>query len=518
MSVSRRGFVRAAVGASIVAPGLAACGGKLKASPAAVSFDHGVASGDPLQDKVIIWTRISTTAPQVEVIWQVATDAQFEQTIASGSLLTDASRDFTIKVDVTGLASGSGYFYRFTCEQQVSATGRTQTLPDGSPEHYSLAVVSCSNLPQGYFNAYRCIAQRDDVDVVLHLGDYIYEYANSGYGDGRALGRVPRPDRECVTLDDYRQRYACYREDQDLAAVHARHPFIVVWDDHEFANNAWLKGAQNHDATEGDWGPRRAAASQAYFEWLPIREAVSDRQQRIYRSFQVGDLFDLIMLDTRSIGRDQQLAPEQVEQMADSQRSLLGTTQEYWLAGELAASKQNDTLWRVLGQQVVMSQVFNAEGKMANTDFWDGYPACRGRIYDQLQQQKIQNNVVLTGDVHSSWANELAVNPFDPSGYDAGTSAGCLGVEFVTPAVTSPLMPTQAAGDKMASQLTQSHPHIKYADMWHRGFLLVDISRTEVVANWYHLDTIAQPSTNATLAKRFATLLNQPGLKELPLA
>ena len=310
MSVSRRSFFRAAVGATVMAPALTACVAGSQDLAAEVAFDHGVASGDPLQDRVIIWTRVNTSAETVTVSWQMATDADFSNVISSGTLLTDAKRDHTVKVDVTGLQSDSAYYYRFSCQNSDSIVGRTKTLPDGSPEQYSLAVVSCSNFPYGFFNAYQCVAQRDDVDVVLHLGDYIYEYANGKYGDGNLLGRVPRPDRETVQLEDYRERYACYREDEDLMAVHARHPFIVVWDDHEFANNTWVKGAENHDSNEGDWNAQRAAATQAYFEWMPIRKSVSDRQQRIYRSFQFGDLFDLIMLDTRSVGRDQQLDRE----------------------------------------------------------------------------------------------------------------------------------------------------------------------------------------------------------------
>jgi len=412
MSVSRRNFVRAAIGTGIAAPSLVTAG--TQQSKPEGQFLHGVASGDPLQDRVIIWTRVSTSAASAEVSWQFSVTPNFEQLIASGTLLTDASRDYTVKVDVTGLSSDTHYYYLFMCDGQVSMTGRTRTLPAGKPEEFALAVVSCSNLPQGYFNVYRAVANRDDVDVVLHLGDYIYEYANGEYGDGTALGRLPRPLTECLQLDDYRQRYACYREDEDLMAVHARHPFILVWDDHEFANNAWLKGAENHSDDEGAWPARRDAAIQAYFEWLPIRETVSDRQRRIYRSFQVGDLFDLIMLDTRMIGRTEQIDTELGEDLARPGQDLLGTQQAHWLRGELDASAQSNTLWRVLGQQVIMAQVFNAEGQVLNTDFWDGYPASRQQLLAQLRQHSIGNNVILTGDAHSSWASDIAENPFDP--------------------------------------------------------------------------------------------------------
>jgi len=515
MTVSRRRFITAAAGATVVAPGLVACAGSGTEPAARSEFVHGVASGDPLQDRVIIWTRVSTSAATAEVSWQLASDRQFDQLVASGTLITEASRDYTVKVDVTGLHSDTIYFYRFSSQSAVSMIGSTRTLPEGKPESFSLGVVSCSNYPVGYFNVYRALAERDDIDVVLHLGDYIYEYANKQYGDGTALGRIPKPDRECIELDDYRQRYGCYRSDEDLIAVHARHPFILVWDDHEFANNAWIKGAENHSEDEGSWAHRRAAATKAYFEWMPVREAVSDRQNRLYRSFHVGDLFDLIMLDTRIIGRDQQL--EKGRDWSDENRSLLGVQQEHWLQGELSASFESKTLWRVLGQQVVMAQVMGADGKSLSSDFWDGYPASRQRLLAQLQQQGNSNNVVLTGDVHSSWASDICPSPFVPSGeqaYDSATGKGALAVEFVTPGVTSPGLKIKEEADESAARIVQSHPHIKYVDLFQRGYMVVQIDRQKVSNSWYHVDTISERSNAQRLAKQFHLQLNKPGLVE----
>lgn len=516
MAVSRRKFVSGALSASVVAPVLGGCSTESIKSASISHFSHGVASGDPLQDRVIIWTRVTTPASSVEVSWQVAKDENFDQLVASGAMLTDAGRDYTVKVDVVGLQSGSGYYYRFLCDSQISTMGRTRTLPGGTPEKFGLATVSCSNFPAGYFNVYHHLARRDDVDVVLHLGDYIYEYANGVYGDGTPLGRIPRPDKECTVISDYRQRYACYREDRDLQAVHARHPFILVWDDHEFANNAWIKGAENHSETEGSWDDRRADATKAYFEWMPVRENVSDRQQRIYRSFHVGDLFDLIMLDTRVIGRDEQIDEAHKGDLGNAERSLLGTQQEYWLAGEVSASKQHQTLWRVFGQQVVMAPVMGGDGEVLNTDAWDGYPASRQRFLAQLKNENIANNVVLTGDVHSSWANDVAENPFDPNSYNPETGEGALAVEFVTPAVSSPSpISPQEKAEQTARDLIAAHPHIKYVDLFQRGYMVLDINRNSVTNNWYHLDTVLSRPGSEYLAKQYRVLLNKPGLSEV---
>ncbi|MGB1142637.1 MAG: alkaline phosphatase D family protein, partial [Halioglobus sp.] len=285
------------------------------AGPATTSgqFLHGIASGDPLSDRVILWTRITPDEEGVAgLAWEVASDAQFTDVVASGSGTTDASVDYTAKVDVTDLEPGAHYYYRFTSGDNVSAVGSTRTLPVGQVAAASFAVVSCSNYPAGFFHVYREVANQE-LDAVLHLGDYIYEYAADGYASERAeeFGRVSDPETEIVSLSDYRRRYAQYRTDNDLQAAHAAHPFIVVWDDHEItnhesANNPWTEGAQNHQPeTEGSFEDRKAAAVQAWYEWLPVRPP-SAQQDIIYRHFNYGDLLDLFMLDTRLIGRDEQ--------------------------------------------------------------------------------------------------------------------------------------------------------------------------------------------------------------------
>lgn len=279
-----------------------------------ISFDYGVASGDPLQNAVILWTHVTPLDEDdrlepIPVRWVVADDADLEDIVAEGEVSASAAADFTVKVDAKGLAPGQSYYYGFSVGNRNSPTGQTKTLPGSKTERVRLAVVSCSNYPAGYFNVYRAIAQRSDIDTVVHLGDYFYEYGADGFGSetGKALGRVSDPTHEIVSLDDYRTRHAQYRSDPDLQEMTARHPMIAVWDDHETANNSYKQGAQNHDESEGDWSERKAAAIRAYHEWLPIRAPDPKQLERTYRSFQYGDLATLIMLDTRLIGRDKQI-------------------------------------------------------------------------------------------------------------------------------------------------------------------------------------------------------------------
>lgn len=282
------------------------------AAQTAATFTHGVASGDPLQDRVILWTRVvpDSLTKRLTVDWQVASDEMFERVLASGKAHASIKSDFTVKVDASGLQAGQKYYYRFMAAGVTSMTGRTRTLPEGTTTGFSMAAVSCSNYPQGFFHVYREVANAD-VAVVLHLGDYIYEYPAGTYSNDYAtdtLGRVVAPKGEIIALEDYRTRYGLYRADPDLQAVHAAHPFICVWDDHEIANDTWKTGAQNHNEGEGDFNKRKAAALQAYHEWLPIRDNADGDMEKIYRSFEIGDLASVIMLDTRIVGRTEPLS------------------------------------------------------------------------------------------------------------------------------------------------------------------------------------------------------------------
>lgn len=466
-----------------------------------VAFDHGVASGDPLTDRVVLWTRVTVDVP-VAVAWHVAEDERFFRIVREGEVATDESRDHTVKVDVDGLQPDRAYYFRFVVGDQHSPTGRTRTLPSGSPESVTLAVASCANLPWGQFNVYRAIAARDDVFAMVHLGDYLYEYANGVYGDGTSTGRLPDPpDRECVTLDDYRRRHACYKRDAGLQAVHARHPCIAVWDDHELTNDAWRDGGQNHDDDEGTWAARRRAAVTAWREWMPVRDGTMT--DAIHRGFRFGDLVDLMMLDTRLVGRDEQIDRKQVlsefpeasqaakAELAAAGRQLLGAAQEEWLFDRLRDAKKRGVAWRVLGQQVLLGQLMRPDGVPPNLDAWDGYPAARDRLFAHLEQHGLRDVVALTGDIHSSWAIEVGRDPF------AGGSP--LLVELVTPAVTSP--PPRSFFD--VAEILGSHPHIRWIDMEHRGYLAVRFESTRATATWHLTADIDREHGDVPAARTF---------------
>jgi alkaline phosphatase D len=469
-------------------------------------FRHGVASGDPLSDRVILWTRVTpkSTTGSTPVAWTIARDPRFAQVVSKGEFQTGAARDFTVKVDVTGLQPATAYYYRFDSLGERSAIGRTRTLPQAGVSRIRLGIASCSNLPQGYFNAYACLAARADLDAVLHLGDYIYEYANEQYGDGTRFGRIPAPNKEMVALQDYRERHAQYKADPDSQEVHRQHPFIVTWDDHEFTNNTWRGGAQNHDAAEGDWMTRRNAAQQAYYEWMPIREDAQTLQSRIYRSFRLGNMATLYMLDTRLVGRDQEAPREDTTTIELPNRQLLGADQEAWLAEQVVTSVRNQSRWNLFGQQVMFAPQTEKGVRASNPDSWDGYRAARGRVFDMLERAKVDNLCVLTGDVHSSWAYDLPRQPF--GGYDKATGKGSAGVEFVGTSVTSPSnLGRGPEGPKQLADTMAARPHLHYVDGRYRGYFVVDMTRERLQADFYALATVEERSTKERFEKGFIT-------------
>ncbi len=534
MSLSRRDFMKV-VSSTAVATGLIGCGSDDNES-VAVSFEHGVASGDPTQTQVIIWTRVTTAASYVDVSWQVASDMEFSNVVQSGVFTTDTGRDFTVKVDVQNLNANSQYYYRFIVGEMMSEVGQTQTLPEDGVEKASMAVVSCANYPAGYFHVYREILNQHEqspFDVVLHLGDYIYEYGAGGYAseDAAALGREPSKGTECITLDDYRKRYAQYRQDADLQALHAKLPMIAVWDDHELANDTWKNGAENHQDDEGSFIDRRAAAAAAWTEWLPVRENTFSNML-IYRQFSFGNLVNLMMLDTRLVGRDKPLdyfslsAPTMeaigglVVQSRSADRELLGTEQLAWLMNEF---NTHDAKWNVLGQQVLMSrmelpssvmtamfQLFTSTeekkteallavntaitGYLAdpsadpislpyNLDAWDGYYVEREKVY-QLAKASSGNFVCLAGDTHNAWASELKDVSNNP-----------IGVEFATSSVSSPGLEEYLALDPVAiAQMEYTLPHLvselQWADIKQRGFMRVTFTADAAQSTWYLVSTI----------------------------
>ncbi|MCX7651787.1 MAG: alkaline phosphatase D family protein [Bacteroidia bacterium] len=461
-------------------------------------FLHGVASGDPLTDRVILWTRV--TPPQnwtgdVSVNWEVAEDPYFTQIVASGSFSTNADRDYTVKVDATGLQPGRWYYYRFKALNATSPTGRTRTLPSGSSTRLRIAVVSCADYQNGFYNAYENITLRNDIDLVVHLGDYIYEY-----GPSQGVARPAEPPREILTLEDYRIRYSHYRLDSSLQWLHQNYPMIAVWDDHELANDAWTSGAENHSpSSEGSFTARRAAMLRAYHEWIPFRMPDPSDSLRIWRKFEWGDLASLIMLDTRHYGRDQQM-PSGLINVNDAtlnnpNRALLGTVQRNWLYSQL---KSAPTTWKLIGQQVMVAplrvNVF-ANSFIVNADQWDGYPAERRRLMDTIIQNNIANVVILTGDIHTSWGNDL---PFGPGTYNSTTGAGSTAVEFVTPSITS-ANASFLGNFNNVSVVQSQNPHIKYADLTRHGYVLIDITPQKVQGDWYYANTISQPIPGETL-------------------
>ncbi|EGR0903116.1 alkaline phosphatase D family protein [Vibrio parahaemolyticus] len=542
MSLSRRDFMKV-VSSTAVATGLIGCGSDDNES-VAVSFEHGVASGDPTQTQVIIWTRVTTAASYVDVSWQVASDMEFSNVVQSGVFTTDTGRDFTVKVDVQNLNANSQYYYRFIVGEMMSEVGQTQTLPEDGVEKASMAVVSCANYPAGYFHVYREILNQHEqspFDVVLHLGDYIYEYGAGGYAseDAAALGREPSKGTECITLDDYRKRYAQYRQDADLQALHAKLPMIAVWDDHELANDTWKNGAENHQDDEGSFIDRRAAAAAAWTEWLPVRENTFSNML-IYRQFSFGNLVNLMMLDTRLVGRDKPLdyfslsAPTMeaigglVAQSRSADRELLGTEQLAWLMNEF---NTHDAKWNVLGQQVLMSrmelpssvmtamfQLFTSTeekkteallavntaitGYLAdpsadpislpyNLDAWDGYYVEREKVY-QLAKASSGNFVCLAGDTHNAWASELKDVSNNP-----------IGVEFATSSVSSPGLEEYLALDPVAiAQMEYTLPHLvselKWADIKQRGFMRVTFTAEAAQSTWYLVSTIKDKKYQVT--------------------
>lgn len=478
----------------------------------AQTFAHGIASGDPLADRVILWTRVTTSDPSpVAVRWIIATDAALTTIVTRGEATASPDSDYTVKVDATGLSAGTTYYYAFAAAGKGrSITGRTRTLPSGDVARIRLATTSCANYNNGYFNAYARIADRSDLDVWIHLGDYIYEYADGVYGE-IAAQRPLVPANETVTLEDYRKRYAHYRSDPDLQEVHRQHPLIAVWDDHEIANDAYKGGAENHQPEEGDWEARKKAATRAFLEWLPIRVSGDVLPPKIYRAFSFGNLFDLIMLDTRLVGRDKPVgdtnpvsgSPDKgtPEQWADPTREILGQEQEAWLKGQLSDSKARGTTWRFLGNQIIFSPTKDPrDGKIVGTDFWDGYQATRTRIIEHLKTNAIDNLVILTGDIHTSWALDV---PADVATYDPATGSGSIGVEIVGPAVTSKGLDGDPLAESAPILLQGSNPHLKFNEVTRKGYVVVDVTKAKVQAEWYFVNDFRTRSGGEALGVAF---------------
>ncbi|MES2883403.1 MAG: alkaline phosphatase D family protein [Pseudomonadota bacterium] len=458
-------------------------------APVSAAFQHGVASGDPTQDKVVLWTRITQTpAATANVDWLIAKDPALTQIVAQGTASAAAARDYIVKVDVSGLAPGTSYYYRFLLPDGGSPIGRTRTLPTGNVEKLRIALVTCSQ-SGSVFNAYQRVAERADLDLVLHLGDYVYADTD-------------------VTLDQYRTRHKNYKADNaELRELHRQHPMVVIWDDHETCNDAYATGAPPPNPAVGPlWNVRKSTATQVFFEHLPIRDN-ADGSRRIYRDFSAGDLADLFMLDGRLEGRSEQVSGETDAARSDATRTMLGLEQEAWIADKLRGSKAT---WKLIGNQTMIGHLneVTATGAKTNNwmDQWDGYPPARQRFYDVLKGSattpKVNNAIVCTGDWHNSFIMDL---PEDPqTTYDGATGAGSLAVEFVTPSITS--------GFFGVSDLAPHSPHIKHHDDSKHGYILLDITPARVVGEMWVVDTISAVSRNESL---FVAFENRAGENHL---
>jgi alkaline phosphatase D len=494
---SRRRWLEG-IAAAGVAP-LSACDGpRVPFDAEPVRFDHGVASGDPTPDSVILWTRVTTgAADDVELALEIGEDPNLTRLTRRASAVALADRDHTAKTELRELEAATSYYYRFRAGRALSPIGRFRTTERAELARLRLAVVSCSSFAHGYFHAYREIAARPDLDAVVHLGDYIYESGSGTFGSERELD----PDHECVSLDDYRRRYRHYRADPDLLELHRQHTVIAVWDDHEVANDAWVGGSPNHDPErEGDWLARRAAAMRAYHEWMPVREA---RDGRLQRAVSFGTLADLVLIDTRHWGRSEPVANPDEAALGDADRSILGADQEAWLTEQLGASR---AAWKLIGNQVMMTQL----SILYNADAWDGYPASRRRLLSFIGEREIAGVVVLTGDIHMSWASELALDPEDQESYDPETSEGAVAVEFTTPAVTSPGLTEEAA--ELAEPVVLEAPHVRYAELSSRGYLLIDVDADRLLAEYYHFERVDRRTATSRLASVWRVAPNRARL------
>ncbi|WIM70199.1 alkaline phosphatase D family protein [Corynebacterium suedekumii] len=535
--LSRRRFLQStALAGTAVAAGTT----RVQAATVPLPFLHGVASGDPLPTSVVLWTRITPDADALpgsglgaatRVRWEVGIDAAFHHVVSSGEVRTDAASDHTIHVDPFDLEPDMVYFYRFTVLDgphagSQSPTGRTRTAPafDSSPEQLTAAVASCANWESGYFSAYADMATRGragELDLVVFLGDYIYEYGRGEYVGKNGAVRPHEPAHEIITLQDYRIRHGHYRTDPDLQAAHAALPWVLIWDDHETADNSWREGAENHDpATEGAWLSRRDAALQAYLEWLPVRTASPSAGGHLYRSFRFGDLAELMMLDLRSY-RDQPAAwsPTALADFNDPARTMMGSEQFEWLRRTIDTSPAH---WTVIGSSVMFSPTNllplqqnpqtssvaeflgarTAAGIPMNPDQWDGFAADRGRLLELLRVSG-RPALFLTGDIHSEWA------------HDVWAGDQLIGVELVCTSISAPnvdeilKLPADNAISHLAEALVREvNPHIRHVDLDAHGYSIARLRRDGVEMRWLRTVDVVVPGTGVETAIGLAW---QPG-------
>jgi alkaline phosphatase D len=493
-------------------------------------FQHGIASGDPLQDRVLLWTRITTSKKgDVDVTWEISTDPDFKGVLGSGELLATADKDHTVSVDADGLLPGTHYYYRFHALGETSPTGRTKILPGPEVTHIRFAQASCAKFNAGFFNAYARMAEHTDLDFLLHLGDYIYEASNTppaGQTPGADIGRPFEPLHECKTLADYRQRYSQYHRDPDVQKMHAALPVIATVDDHEFADGAWREGADVHvEERDGPWLERVKNALRARNEWLPIRLPDASDHLRVYRKVPIAGLADLFLINTRT-HRDQPIPPPG---MNEPSRSGLGLAQREWLFGEF---ERSTATWRLLGNPSVLATTWRADipeqiklallktkliapdGLGPDHDQWDGYPAERSLIFQMFRDHKLGNIVVLSGDIHACMVIDLQENPFD-------AVDDRVAVEFINTSLTS-----QNLDDKMKwgyrtksleyeRGINAALPHIKWCDLDSHGYNIVDVKPDRVQVEYWLVDTVLERTNTEHLDSIWEVRSGEPRAKRV---
>jgi alkaline phosphatase D len=538
--IDRRSLVRGGalgLGALLLPGG----GAALAQLATARGFTHDVASGEPSQDSVLLWTRfVPAGGDGARVTAEISETEDFRRVIAGGTAVTGAFRDWTVKQTIGGLQPGRTYFYRFTADGQVSPVGRTRTLPEGRVDAFRMAVFSCSNLPFGYFNAYAHAAARDDLHLGLHLGDYLYEYPRGDYPSTRdtIAARLLEPAGELIQLADYRARYACYRADPDLQLLHNRLPMLVSTDDHESANDSWEGGAQNHQENEGDWSMRKAAALQAWREWMPVSDLP-------WAAYEIGDLGTYFRAETRLLGRSRPpsieaalnsgdpaaaLAAFRDGPWQDRARTMFGSEQEDWLYRELRRSTRQRKTWQVVGVGTIVGQTrapaalpdwlspdapdyvrnrvrasmaASRAGLPNNLDNWGGYPAARSRLL-RAAQGAGADLVMLAGDSHNGWAFELS---------EGGRRAG---VEFDGHSVTSPGYESFFRGvppADIARTLIETNPELKWADTSGRGYMTVTLTPRDATSEWLFIESIVGRTTRVNRMHRMRTRVGRKTLE-----
>jgi alkaline phosphatase D len=516
---------------------LALPGGAFAATQVALAkgFSHGVASGEPSQNSVLLWTRFVAEGKDSKLGVEVSEDAAFLRVAAGADAMATPERDHIAKITISGLKPGKAYYYRFVApDGSKSMVGRTRTLPDVT-SRYRLGVFSCSNLPFGWFNAYGHAAMQDDFDLAVLLGDYIYEYQRGYYPQPKdaVAGRLIEPAHEMVALADYRLRYASYRADPDLQRLHAQFPVIAMWDDHEFTNDAWENGAQNHQDKEGDWNTRKMAAERAWRDWMPVRDVQGEER---WTSYRIGELANIFLTESRIGGRAKQLSAgplkgDDATIMAtlksfrdgawqDPARSMLGARQEQWLAKGFAQSKAR---WNIWAQQTIVGTLRQPDetpnflgpkadafirervrtgalaskmGLPSNMDAWDGYPAARTRSLAAAQASNA-DLVVLTGDTHNAWA------------FDLLHEGKATGVEFAGQSVTSPGFEsafTETPHATISKALVGANPSLKWANSGDRGYMRVELTKDKAISEWRFVESVKTRSSKLIGTKRIETM------------